>query len=217
MSNFASRRKMMVDTQIRPSDVTKFPIIEAMLSVPREAYMPDGRRDSAYVGKNVPISRGRVVLDPLTFARMLDVLDLQPTELVLDLGCGPGYSTAIAGRITGTVVAVEEDEELARRAQDILSNQGVDNAIVIHGSLADGAPKYAPYDAMMIQGGIGQLPDSLADQLREGGRIAAIHVKGHLGTLCVGYKLDGVINWRRAFNAMAPVLPGFARPVEFAL
>ena len=99
MTDFATRRTMMVDTQVRPSDVTKFTIIEAMLSVPREVYVPADKREAAYVGEHVTLGQGRVVMDPRTLAKLLDALDIQQGETVLDLGCGLGYSTAVIARM----------------------------------------------------------------------------------------------------------------------
>ena len=207
----------MVDTQIRPSDVTKFPIIDAMLSVPREAYVPDDQREAAYVGENLPLSAGRVVLEPRTLAKMLDALDLQASEVVLDIACGLGYSTAVLAHMVDFVAAVEDDEARAEEAQSILSEQGVDNAAVITGPLTEGAAKSGPYDVIILQGAVEVLPDALLTQLKEGGRIAALFAEGELGTVRVGYKLDGRINWRMAFNASAPVLPGFEQKASFAL
>ena len=217
MTDYAERRVTMVDTQVRPSDVTKFPIIDAMLSVPREVYVPADRREAAYIGDNVDIAPGRVVLDPRVLAKILDALDIQPDEMVLDLGCGLGYSAAVIARLAETVIAVEEDEALAAEAQRILSEQGVDNAVVFAGPLAAGAAKHGPYDAITLQGGIEELPEALAAQLKEGGRIAAIFLEGALGTVKIGFKRDGVIAWRFAFNATAPLLPGFAAQRAFAL
>lgn len=217
MSDFATRRVMMVDTQVRPSDVTKFPIIEAMLAVPREAYVPDALREAAYMGENVEIARGRVVLEARSFAKMLDSLDIQPGELVLDLGCGLGYSTAVIARLADAVVAVEEDEALASEAQRTLSAEGVDNAAVIVAPLASGDAKHGPYDVITIQGGVEAVPDALLAQLREGGRIGAFFVEGALGVARVGYKIDGTVTWRYAFNASAPLLAGFATKRGFSL
>jgi protein-L-isoaspartate(D-aspartate) O-methyltransferase len=217
MSDFATRRVMMVDTQVRPSDVTKFPIIEAMLSVPREVFVPSSKREAAYVGENIEIAAGRVVLEARTLAKLLDALDIQPTELVLDLGCGLGYSTAVIARLADAVVAVEEDELLAAEAQRSLSAEGVDNAAVVTGSLVAGDAKHAPFDVITIQGGVEVVPQALLDQLREGGRIGAVFMEGALGIAKVGYKIDGVMSWRQAFNAAAPVLPGFAAPRGFVL
>jgi protein-L-isoaspartate(D-aspartate) O-methyltransferase len=217
MSEFSTRRVMMVDTQVRPSDVTKFPIIEAMLTVPREVYVPASKREAAYVGENVEIAPGRVVLEARTLAKMLDALDVQPTEMVLDLGCGLGYSTAVIARLADAVVAVEEDDTLASEAQRTLSAEGVDNAAVIVGPLALGDAKHGPYDVITIQGAVEMVPEGLLAQLKEGGRIGAVFMEGALGVARVGYKIDGVVTWRFLFNATAPVLPGFAAKRGFTL
>lgn len=217
MTDFASLRRMMVDTQVRPSDVTKFPIIEALLSVPREAFVPDNRRETAYVGENIDLGGGRVVLEPRTLAKMLDALDLQPDEMVLDIGCGLGYSAAVIARMAEAVVAVEEDAQMAADAQAALTEFGADNAAVIEAPLAEGAAKHGPYDVIILQGSVEHLPDAIVSQLKEGGRIAALFSEGSLGVCRIGYKIDGEVNWRFAFNAGAPVLPGFERHSAFVL
>lgn len=217
MTDYVRRRTMMVDTQVRTSDVTKFPIIEAMLSVPREAFVPEFRRETAYVGENIEIGGGRVILDPRTLAKMIDALDIQPGHVILDVACGLGYSTAVLAHMCDFVVAVEDDEARAQEAQSILSEQGADNAAVIFGALAEGAAKSGPYDIIILQGGAEQVPDGLIEQLREGGRIAAIFAEGTLGVVRIGHKIDGTMNWRFAFNAGAPVLKGFEKSRAFAL
>jgi protein-L-isoaspartate(D-aspartate) O-methyltransferase len=208
---------MMVDTQVRPSDVTKFPIIDAMLTVPRELYVPRDRREAAYVGENLAIGSGRVVLEARTLAKMLDTLDIQPNELVLDVGCGLGYSAAVIARLADTVVAVEEDATLAAEAQRLLSEEGVDNALVVTGPLTQGSPRHAPYDVITVQGAVEMVPQALLDQLRDGGRIGALFMDGVLGTVMIGYKADGGVSWRSAFNAAAPVLDGFRKARSFTL
>ena len=217
MTDYASRRTMMVDTQVRPSDVTKFPIIDAMLAVPREAFVPDGKREAAYVGENLDIGGGRVLLEPRTLAKMIDALDIQPGHVVLDVACGLGYSTAVLSRMCDFVVAIEDDEARAEEAQSILSGQGADNAAVMFGPLAEGAAKSGPYDVIILQGGAEQVPAAILGQLREGGRIAAVFAEGTLGVVRIGYKIDGVVNWRFSFNASAPVLKGFEKHRAFAL
>lgn len=217
MTDFTARRTMMVDTQIRPSDVTKFPIIEAMLSVPREEFVPADKIDSAYIEENVDLGGSRVVLEPRTLAKMLDALDIQADELVLDLGCGLGYSSAVMARMAEAVVAVEDDEARADEAQAALSRAGADNVAVHVGALAEGAAKHGPYDVVVLQGAAEHLPETIIDQVKEGGRIAALLVEGALGTVKIGYKIDGVMSWRFAFNAGAPVLPGFERHQAFTL
>lgn len=207
----------MVDTQVRPSDVTKFPIIDAMLSVPREAFVPSTMREAAYIGENLDIGGGRVLLEPRTLAKMLDVLDIKPTEVILDIAPGLGYSTAVLAHMAEFVIGVEDDESRAEEAQSILSEQGIDNAAIISGALAEGAAKSGPYDVIILQGAVEVLSDSLLAQLKDGGRIVAIFAEGDLGVVRIGYKMDQRINWRMAFNAGAPVLTGFAKKAEFAL
>jgi protein-L-isoaspartate(D-aspartate) O-methyltransferase len=217
MTPFATRRRTMVDTQVRPSDVTKFPIIEALLSVPKEFYVPDSQREAAYVGENLALGDGRVVLDPRTMAKMLDVLDIQPDEMVLDIGCGLGYSSAVLAKLAEAVVAIEEDAQLANEAQATLSAEGVDNGAVLEAALTDGAAKHGPYDVVVIQGAVAALPTAITDQVKEGGRIICLFMEGNLGVVRLGHKSDGNISWRQCFNASAPVLPGFAQQDAFVL
>ena len=217
MSDFTTRRTMMVDTQVRPSDVTKFPIIAAMLDVPREAYVPKDKREEAYASANVVLGEGRVMLEPRTFAKLLDGLDIDSTELVLDVGCGLGYSTAVIAKMAEAVVAVEEDAEMAEEAQSMLSINGVDNAAVIAGTLSEGSAKHGPYDVIMLQGAVEQVPTAILEQLKDGGRIGCIFMEDALGVVRIGYKFDGEMTWRYSFNASAPVLLGFEHPEEFVL
>ena len=217
MADYAARRTKMVDTQVRPSDVTKFPIIDAMLTVPREVFVPAAQREAAYVGENLPLGGGRVMLDPRTLAKLLDALDIQPTEVVLDIGCGLGYSTAVLAHLAEFVVALEDDEARATEAQAILSEQGIDNAAVMTGILSDGAAKSGPYDVIVIEGAVEQVPVALLDQLKDGGRIGAIYAEAALGVVRIGHKTDGRMNWRFAFNAGAPVMAGFQKQAAFVL
>ncbi len=217
MADHALRRRLMVDTQVRPADVTRFPVIAAMLEVPREFYVPETLREVAYLGENLPLAPGRVVLEPRTLAKMLDALAIGPADLVLDIGCGLGYAAAVVARMAEAVVAVEEDAAMAAEAQRLLAEGGADNAAVVAGPLAAGAPRHAPYDAILIEGGIEVLPEALADQLGEGGRIAALFVEGAVGTVRIGLKRAGAVTWRFGFQATAPVLPGFARERAFTL
>ena len=217
MTDYQTRRTMMVDTQVRPSDVTKFPIIEAMLAVRREVFVPDSQREVAYAGKSLDLGDGRVLLEPRTFAKMLDVLDVQPDEMVLDIGCGLGYSAAVIARICEAVVAVEENEDWAKDAESLLSDEGADNVAVLPGSLAAGAAKHGPYDAAILQGGVEKLPEALVGQLKIGGRIACLFMEGELGICRLGLKQANGISWRDEFNASAPIMPGFEAETEFAL
>ncbi len=217
MADFRARRTMMVDTQVRPSDVTKFPIIAAMLHVPRERFVPDAARETAYRDGPIALGAGRVVLEPRTLAKMLDALDIRASELVLDVGCGLGYSSAVMSRMAEAVVALEEDEGLAGEAETLLGEEGADNVAVIAGALAEGAARHGPYDVIILEGAVEVMPKALTDQLKDGGRIAAIFMEGELGVCRIGLKTGAGVAWRFAFNATAPVLPGFARHPVFQL
>lgn len=213
MNDYLPRRTMMVDTQVRPNDVTKFPIIEAMLSVPRENFVPDGRQDAAYVGENLDIGPGRVMFEPRTLAKLLDALDPQPGDKVLILGATLGYTAALVARIAGHVVAVEEDAALAVLAQERLL--GLANVTVRTGPIAAGAAKDGPFDRILIEGGVEDLPADLLAQLKEGGRIGAVFMQGALGQVRIGHRIDQKVSWRFSFNATAPVMAGFAKAQEF--
>lgn len=217
MPDFAALRTMMVDTQVRPSDVTKLPIIEAMLSIPRERFAADDKVDVAYSGMNLPIAPGRVLLEARTLGKMLDALDIRRTDLVLDVGCGTGYSSAVLAHMAEAVVAVEPSPSLAEDAAAALESVGISHVAIEQGPAAAGAPSFAPFDVIIIQGGIETLPAALADQLAEGGRIAALFMQGPLGVVRLGVKTAGVIRWRDVFNATAPVLDGFESQRTFAL
>ena len=217
VTDFKTRRKIMVDTQIRPSDVTKFPIIDAFLSIPREKFVPDGKKEAAYIGENFQIGQSRVILDPRTLAKLLEALDVQKDELVLDIGTGLGYSSAIISLIAELVIAVEDDSNLTGEAEEILSEIGADNVVVQLGKLENGAPEHGPYDIIILQGGVEEIPGSILKQLKNGGRIGAIFIEEGLGTAKIGFKLNDKISWRYSFNASAPVLPGFFKQKDFAL
>lgn len=216
MTDFAARRVMMVDTQVRPSDVTKFPIIAAMLAVPREAFVPAHLREAAYVGDHVDLGAGRVVLDARVLAKLLDAVDILPSEMVLDIGCGLGYSSAVISRLADAVIAVEQ-EDMATEAQARLLAQAVDNVAVIAGPLAAGCAKHGPYDVVILQGGVECVPPEILAQIKDGGRIAAVFMDAALGIAKIGYKSGEEVSWRQVFNASLPVLPGFATKKAFAL
>lgn len=217
MKDFADRRRMMVDTQVRPSDVTKFPIIDSMLNVARENFVPDAQREAAYADVQVDCGDGRFLLEARTLAKILDVLNIESDESVLDVGVGLGYSSAVTARMAQLVVAVEEDKVLSEEAQSLLMEAGADNAIVHNGDLAAGAAEHGPYDVIMIQGGVEAVPEALTAQLKDGGRVAAIFMEGALGTVRIGHKSGDRVSWRYAFNATAPVLPGFEKVRAFSL
>jgi len=215
MIDFAAAREAMVDRQVRTADVTLYPIIEAMLAVPREDFVPPAYRPVAYLGEHVPIAPGRVLLDPRVFAKLLDAVNPGPSDLVLDLGCGYGYSTAVIGRMAEAVVALEEDPDLAAEAEALLGAHSVDNAVVQTGPLAAGDPGHGPFDAVLVEGAVETLPDAITGQVKPGGRIAAVFAVGAGGQARLGLRTEQGVTWRRLFDAAAPVLPGFEKTKAF--
>ena len=213
MSDFQTRRITMVDTQVRPQDVTKFPIIAAMLAVAREDFVPQAAREAAYVGGNIPLGARRVVLEARSLAKLLDALDVVPGDKVLCLAAGYGYAAAVLAEMGADVVAVEEDATMAAAATQSLQGQAkVVNAALSKGSVADG-----PYDVILLEGGAEAFPTALEAQVKEGGRLGAIFMEGALGVARIGHKRDGKVTWRYAFNATAPVAPGFEAVRAFVL
>lgn len=218
MQDYEALRRTMVDTQVRPNDVTEYPIIDAFLRLPRERFVPAGLEPAAYLGENLPLGGGRVMLEPRTLAKMLDALDVRPDELALVVGAGTGYAAAAMSLLAAAVVAVEEDASMAAEARTALAEVGADTVMLEEGPLLEGVPSQGPYDAILIEGGVETVPGALLSQLKEdGGRIAALFVEGEFGEVRIGHARPGGIDWRSAFNAGAPILPSFRRPAVFAL
>lgn len=216
MVDFTQARVTMVDTQVRPSDVTRLPVIEAMLTIPRDAFVPASLRPMAYSGQNLPLGEDRILLDPRTLAKMVDAIAPEPGDLILDLGCGTGYATAILAAMAQAVVGIESDPARAAEAQETLAGLGVDNAAVITAPLTEGAPAQGPYDALLVSGGaIEDLPAAIVTQLREGARLAAVFMENNLGVVRFGLVHKGKVTWRDAFNASAPLLAEFTSPRGF--
>jgi protein-L-isoaspartate(D-aspartate) O-methyltransferase len=225
VTDFAARRTIMVDTQVRPSDVTKFPIIESMLHVPRELFVPPGREEAAYMGENLALGGDRVLLEPRTFAKMLDGLDIAPTDRVLHVAAGLGYGSAVMARLGGHVTALEEPERVPGLQAALASWAAQDRSgaaspiAVAAGPLAQGVPGAAPasFDAILVEGAVEVLPERIEALLAPGGRMAAIFLEGALGGVRIGHEIGGRVHWRLAFHAGAPVLSGFHRAAAFVL
>ena len=217
------QRINMVESQVRPSDITDRRIIRAMLEVPREAFVPSALHELAYMDGAVPVTRRvdgratRALLAPRTFAKLAQLAEIDPGAVVLDVGCATGYSTAVLARLAKSVVALEVDDALAAAAQETLHRLRVANAMVLRGALEAGAPAQAPFDAILLQGAVAQVPQVLLDQLRDGGRLVAVIADGAFGRAQVWRRTGKAVDGRSAFDAGAEPLPGFARKAEFSL
>ena len=215
MLDTAAQRANMVAAQLRPNDVTDARIRDAMLTVPRERFVPAGFAPVAYMERCIPVGPGRVLLDPRCFAKLLQLASVGPNDRVLDIACGMGYSTAILSLLGREVVALEEDAELAARAEGNLSALGLTNARVVCGPLALGCPNEAPFDVIFLNGAIDREPTELLGQLGDGGRLVAISRDGAAGHAVIYLNHEGAFGERSAFDAAVPVLPGFEKPPRF--
>ncbi len=215
MSEFAAARESMVLCQLQPDRVSDERVREAMGGVPRERFVPERLRAVAYVDGDLEIAPGRHLMEPRVFARLLQAADIGAGEVVLDVGCGSGYSAAVIARLAGTVVALESDRALRERASETLERLSVDNVAVVAGDLARGYAAEAPYDAIVVNGAVAEVPAVLADQLADGGRLVAVVADRAVGKGTLVTRRDGRIDSVALFDGQVPWLPGFERRAGF--
>jgi protein-L-isoaspartate(D-aspartate) O-methyltransferase len=214
MSTFAAQRLNMIDAQVRTNDVTDPRIHAAMGEVPRERFVPAAKRALAYADVPVEVSRGRYLLDPRTFAKMLVLAGVTPDDKVLDVGCATGYSSAVLSRLARTVFALEQDADLVRMASELLPTVG-SSAILTQGALNQGFKAKAPYDTIFINGAIDAAPETLLSQLAEGGRLVAVVLENGRSQALRFVREQGRIGRRAGFDASVPALVGFSKTVGF--
>lgn len=219
MTDYATQRTFMVDSQVRPSDVTDRRIPRAMLAIAREIFAPGPRRMTAYADGHLPLGNegphGRVLLAPRLLAKMIQSLDIGEEDTVLDIGCGTGYSTALLARLGRSVVGLEADAMLADKADKTLKSLDVANARVISGPHEFGVPASGPYDAILINGAVDDVPRAILDQLKDQGRLVAVKVENGVGRAELWRRFAMQFDRRSLFDAEAPVLPGFEAKAEF--
>lgn len=219
MSEFATARRQMVETQLRTRNVTDRRLLQAMLEVPRERFVPPQRQNLAYTDVNHALggASGRVLPSPVAFARLVQLAEIEAGDVVLDIACGRGYSAAVLAHIAGAVVAVESDAELVAAADSVIAELEIGNAAVLKTDLLAGVPSEAPFDAIVVEGTVEYVPDTLFDQLREGGRLVASMRQGRTAIATIFVKTGGKMTFRQAFDSAMPDLPAFALPPVFAL
>ncbi|MEQ1714891.1 MAG: protein-L-isoaspartate O-methyltransferase [Hyphomicrobium sp.] len=215
MADSALQRKNMVESQVRPSDVTDRRITAAMQQIARERFVPQGSETLAYMDEALAVGQNRAMMAPRTFARLLQLASVESTDTVLDVGCLTGYSAAIVSGMAKSVVALESDTQMAAAARRNLADLKVGNVEVVSGELAAGYAAKAPYEVILLEGAIDDVPEALLAQLAQNGRLVAIETKGRLGSAIVVTKSALAASKRTAFEASAPRLPGFAQPAGF--
>lgn len=213
--DYAAARHNMVEGQIRPSAVTDTLVIDAMADIPRELFVPKNMRGIAYVDEDLDLGNGRCLMDPTVLARLLQSAEIEKTDVVLDIGCGTGYSTAVLSRIASTVVAVEPDADFNARASATLSELSIDNVAVISADLTVGCPDQGPFDVIILGGSVEEIPQDLLNLLAEGGRLLAVLNKGRVGVATMITRSGEALGERSLFDASIPALPGFAKPAAF--
>jgi protein-L-isoaspartate(D-aspartate) O-methyltransferase len=219
MSGFSTARQKMVDGQVRPSDVTDSRILDAMLAVPREAFVPAKQRALAYLDLDLDVSEGasakRFLIKPVVTAKMLQAAEIKQGDNVLVVGCATGYAAAIIAKLAGQVTATESDPALAAKAGDILAGLGLANVTVRMAAAAEGDPANAPYDAIVINGATEIVPDRLYGQLKEGGRLVGVFATTQPQRATIVTRSHGDFGNRALFDAAVPVLPGLERVAAF--
>ncbi|WP_206454259.1 protein-L-isoaspartate O-methyltransferase family protein [Aurantimonas marina] len=215
--DFETARTKMVDNQIRTTDVTRHDILRAFLQVPREEFVPaSSRKPLAYIDEDLPLGHGRYLMEASPFAKLLQLAAVTPEDVVLDVGCGTGYSSAVLSHLAGSVVALEEDVELAAFASENLMRLDYVTCVVVEGKLEDGYPSEAPYDVIVFEGAVGCLPDTFLEQLREGGRLVVVEGVGNAASAKLYFKDEnGIVSDRFGFNCSVKPLPGFEKRREF--
>ena len=217
-ADFQELRVKMVDGQVRTTDVTDADILSALLAIPREEFVPARLRALAYIDEDVQIAEGRpgrFLMRASPFAKLVQLAGVRAGDLVLDVGAGTGYSSAILARIAGFVVALESDAALAGEAGERLAALGCENVSVVEGPLAAGHAAQAPYDVILVEGAVDEVSPELISQLKDGGRLVAVVGEGNSGRATLWLKEDGLVSSRAAFNAAVPALDAFRREPAF--
>ena len=216
MAVYDLQRKNMVESQVRPSDVTDRRIMAAMQDLARERFVPEGQKPLAYIDEAIPFGGSRGMLAPRTLARLVQLGNIDSDDKVLDVGCLTGYSAAVLAHLSGNVTALETDAAFAKTAQGELEAQGVTNVRVVSGQLAEGHEAAAPFNVIIVEGATERIPKALTDQLAPGGRLVAIEASGRrLGQAVIITKSANGLTKRVAFEASGFLLPGFEKPAAF--
>lgn len=209
-------RQNMVERQLRTNRVTDESILAAFASIPRERFVPASRRAVAYVDEDIEIAPGRFLTEPRVLGRLVQALRPRPGTVAMVVGGGTGYSAAILSKLVETVVAIESDPVLAQAANRTLADLGIDNVVIFNVPHVAGYADQAPYDAILLDGAVYEVPHAIVDQLADDGRLATVRRSNASGEAVLIVKDGGTVSERVEFDAAVPILPGFERPAAFA-
>ncbi len=216
-TDYAKARRSMVDSQLLPNRITDDRIIATMSELPRELFVPPSKRALAYADESIVIEGGRSMMQPMIVARLLEIADVAQSDVALCIGAGGGYTVAVLAQLAETVVAVESDNALRKSAEKTLTELGIDNAAVIDGTLNEGHASDAPYDVIVFDGAVPEVPAEIAQQLSDGGRLVAVEVAPGrtVGRGVLVTRFGDSISKREVFDAAEPLLPGFEKEAAF--
>lgn len=217
MTDFVLARRNMIDGQLRPNRVTSAQLLAVIGDLPRERFLPPGLQSVAYADDDVPLGKGRFLMEPMVLARLIQTLQPQPDDKALVVASGAGYGAALLARLVKTVVAVEGDAVLAGSAEQTIRNLGITNVQQVVAKPEEGCAAQGPYDVILIEGAVQKVPAAILDQLAEGARLATVIAAptGMLGVAQLMVKEGGVASGRPLFDAGTPPLPGFSPPARF--
>ena len=212
--DFEAARQAMINSQLRPNRLIDERLIEAFEKLPREEFVPKELRGIAYVDEDLPLGGGRYLMEPMVLARMVQAGQIGADDTVLVVGCATGYGAAIAAELAGTVIALEQDPDFVRRATETLAGLGIANVAVVEGELVQGMADQGPYDVILLEGAVNEVPEALLDQVAGGGRLVTVVRRDGIGQLTV-FSRRGGIGERTLFDAATPLLPGFEKKKSF--
>jgi protein-L-isoaspartate(D-aspartate) O-methyltransferase len=215
MFDATAARRLMVDGQVRTADVTDTALLDAMLTIPRERFLPPSLAPLAYQDNDIPIGKRRALLKPMVLAKLIQAAQVRGGDRVLDLGCCTGYSTAVLARLAGAVIGLEDDPELAHQATEALAASGLSNTEIVVGPLPAGWPGAAPYDVILLNGAAEVVPEALGYQLKQSGRLVGVGGRAPATKGMIFHLIEGHLVGRRIFDGAARLLPGFAASATF--
>ena len=214
--NFEAARAAMVNSQLLPNKLLDEALTEALGRVPREQFVPRAQQGVAYVDEDIPLGNGRYLMEPLVLTRLLQAARITPDDMVLDVGCVTGYAAAVMAELAATVIAIDSDAGMVAQATETLAALDITNVAVVEASLDEGLADQGPYDVIVLEGAVAEVPGVLLDQLAEGGRLVCVVRTEGIGVAHVYTRVNGAIGHRPLFDAATPTLPGFEPKKEFA-
>jgi len=215
MFDYSAARSHMIDSQIRTSDVTDLALLKAFRTVSREDFVPQNQKALAYGDAHIDLGEERVMLRPRDLAKMIQAADIKPSDVVLDIACGRGYSSAVMSRLAETVVGLENTDEAVAKATEKLVDANVENCAVVQGELKAGASEHGPFNVIFVNGAVSSVSKSWLDQLANNGRLICIIQNGPVGRASVYTRSGSAIGDRVIFDTHAPIIPGFEREPAF--